>query len=332
MEVSNGRNIYYEISLLQITQLCGTDFTKKNFILTSINKYFSSAKYAQYEENYQDNIRIDGEKVGRKYFLSQRISSREDLINMMKITKSSVMMKYLTSCMTEFTCQKELDCIAQHLDKLYLEINDILRKHVDTVEISYEQRNLMDIIQSSKVFGKENVAIEQLSNYELLETYFDLLKQVQMRSPEKIMIIIENIDHLVGYDEYLLLFDKMHALVNEFTIWFVITTSIEGFVVMKREFMSGINIINDIIFVLPEIEKLYYFMKERYPCEKEIDFQIIEECIKIVIQKIGQSGYVVNMESAVMLKLINDSLCINGISDITLNQLESCFLNGKNML
>ncbi len=61
--------IEYEIQMEQLAQLCGVDFEKVRYIIQSLYKYFSGGKYASYEEQMQDNIRIEGRKVGRKYFL-----------------------------------------------------------------------------------------------------------------------------------------------------------------------------------------------------------------------------------------------------------------------
>ena len=117
------KNESYVINLQQITQLLGTNIKKKTFILNSLDKFFSNTKYGSYEADMQDNIKVEGQKVGRKYFSSHRVRTRQELIKEIKISKTSMMMQYLLSRYTEFDCQSEQDVIAEHLEKLYLHIN-----------------------------------------------------------------------------------------------------------------------------------------------------------------------------------------------------------------
>ena len=58
---------------------------KSAYIIQSLYKYFSGGKYASYEEQMQDIIRIEGRKVGRKYFsVFFHVAARESLINAIK--------------------------------------------------------------------------------------------------------------------------------------------------------------------------------------------------------------------------------------------------------
>ena len=111
------KNKEYIINLEPVTQLCGICFEKKNFIIKSLCKYFSSGKYEQYEDNMHENIKINGEKTGRKYFSAFHISSREQLIQSIKISKSSLMMQYLSGIYSEIPYQWIIDQIQDDLDK-----------------------------------------------------------------------------------------------------------------------------------------------------------------------------------------------------------------------
>ncbi|MBO5483836.1 MAG: hypothetical protein J5979_01340 [Lachnospiraceae bacterium] len=331
VEIKNESEVY-EIELLQITQLCGLDFKKKDFILNSLYKYFSGSKYADHESCYQDNILVDGEKVGRKYFSVFRLKRREDLIDMIKLTKSSLMMKYLLEQLPDFECQKEMDAIAEHLDKLYLRMNQELSEKIHHIELCYEQKKFLEIIQTSIIAGEGEEPLEKLSNYELLDTYLDLLMQMQTRRPEKYMIILENLDHMLSYQEYSKTFDRLNKVCGKSDTWFVISTSLEGFVMLDSEFFSGITIINEMIYTLPEKEKIISFLQNNYPCEKELSPSQIMDAFRVSIHDIGKSGYDLNIQSKVMLKLINDSLCVSSSEKININQLEKCFLMDKNVV
>ena len=43
----------FEIDILPFVQLCGMNCKKKEFIINSIEKHFSSGKYKDYEKEYQ---------------------------------------------------------------------------------------------------------------------------------------------------------------------------------------------------------------------------------------------------------------------------------------
>ena len=44
----------FEIDILPFVQLCGMNCKKKEFIINSIEKHFSSGKYKDYEKEYQE--------------------------------------------------------------------------------------------------------------------------------------------------------------------------------------------------------------------------------------------------------------------------------------
>ncbi len=322
----------YEIQLLQITQLCGTDFRKKNFILTSLQKYFSNTRYAEYELSDQENIEIEGEKVGRKYFSLYSVRERNDLIRMIRLGRSTLMMDYLSDLLQEFEYQRELDGIGEHLERIYLDLNKELGESIANIEIGYEQKKLWEIIQASQITGRQEEALECLSNQQLLETYFDLLFQRQKRKPEKSLIIVENIDHMLTYPEYLSLIAKADLLCKEYDLWFVFSTSIEGFAALEREWISGVNIVNDIIYLLPDQEEIVAFVKNHYPCEKELKTEAVMEGLRSNIQNIGKEGYDLNLTGLVVLRLINGTLCINNYAKEGINRIENSFLISKNMV
>lgn len=329
LEVSKGSTVY-ELNLLQITQLCGKNIMQKSYIIESLCKHFSGAKYAEYELEMQDNIFIDGKKAGRKYFSSNLIKSRADLIGMIKLTKNSLMMKYLAGRLTEFECQKELDAITEHLEKIYIEINKELETSLHNIEISYEQKNFLEMLQSSMILGKEERELEQLSNYELIETYIDLLWKMQEKKSEKYLVVFENIDHFLTYQEYLVFYEKIRQFCYQFDVWFVLSSSIGEFAVLEREYLQGVHIINDIIYILPEEEKLYSFVVDRYPYLKKLDIFEILEGVRRIVHNIGQENYCLDLQSQIFLKLVNDSLCVRCAKSIGINAIENGFILDRN--
>ena len=84
-----------ELNIESITQLCGINVQKKNNIIQNIIKYFSTTKYAEYEDKDDCVIKIDDEVVGRKYYTTYYISNINDLISNIQISKNSIMKKYV---------------------------------------------------------------------------------------------------------------------------------------------------------------------------------------------------------------------------------------------
>lgn len=325
-------NSKYEIQLEQITQLCGVNFERKQYIVQSLCKYFSNSKYALYEEQMQDNIRIEGEVVGRKYFSLFHISSRENLISAIKISKSSLLMQYLQGRYTEFACQTIMDKIEEDLEHLYLELNKDVESQMKHIKLGYDSKNLLEIIQSSNVYGIGEKPLENLSNEELLDIYLELLKNIQQRSPDKIMIIIENIDHLLDYNTYQKLLNKVVQFCEELDIWFIFSTSIEGFVVVNEWLIEGINVINDCLFAFPEMERILIFLQSRYPYRTNMQKEEIITQIRSVIQNIGREDYTINIRSNVILKLIQSTLCLRTKFEGGINTIENAFLADINVI
>ena len=76
----------FEIDILPFVQLCGMNCKKKEFIINSIEKHFSSGKYKDYEKEYQECFLVDGQILGRNYFKTYSIQNREDIIRYIQIS------------------------------------------------------------------------------------------------------------------------------------------------------------------------------------------------------------------------------------------------------
>ena len=77
----------YTFELKPITQLCGQNIPKKSYILESIRRYFSAYKYSEERNKWRNNVKIDDELVGRKFFygfISKRGSRSVDVDKMVE--------------------------------------------------------------------------------------------------------------------------------------------------------------------------------------------------------------------------------------------------------
>lgn len=329
--IING-NTEYIINLEPITQLCGISFNKKNFIINSLYKYFSNSKYEYYEINMQENIKINGEKTSRRYFNTFKISSREQLLQSVKISKSSIMMQYISTKYTNFNCQKIIDKISENLEKLYLEINQELQNNIGYIKIVHHTKNIMEIIQNSDISGTEEKALENLPNIDLLLVYINILWEMQKIYPDKTLIIIENIDHLISYKEYKLFLEKIQQFSKNFDIWFILSTSIEGYVVLNQDNIEGINIINDCIFSFSDIDHVISFIQKKYPIEIPLNKEEIFENIRMIIQNIGCENYNYYFKGSILLKIFQNSMYIPITYKNFINSIEKAFLMDKSMI
>ena len=280
----------------------------------------------------QDNIRIEGRNVGRKYFSVFHVAARENLINAIRISRSSMMAQYFANLCTEFKCQNIMDKMAEDLERLYLELNRELQNGIKTVEIGYGLKSVMEIVQASEIFGVGERALECLSNAELLDTYLELLWEMQRRKPEKCLVIFENIDHLLDYSSYRRFFEKAEQFCKEFDVWFLFSTSIEGFAVVDERSIEGINVVNHCIFSFPELEQVITFIQNRYPCQMKWESEELCEEIRRMIQNIGNEEHVIRLRSNIVLKLFQGTLCIKTSVGSGLNSLEKAFLTEKDVV
>ena len=317
-----NREKEYIINLAQITQLCGVNFYIKDFIINSIYKYFSNGKYMEYEKNMEENIKIEDEKLGRNYFDIIRIKGKEDLINILKITKTGLINKYINDKMQNINFQRQLNIIDNALEEIYIKIN---QNEFKNINFTYKREDLFNLIQHSTIKDIHERDLEGIKNIDLLKDFLILIKEIQQISPSKQMIIIENIEHMILKDEYEDFYKQIKELTYNFDLWFIIPICIENYVCLDKEYIDGINIINDIIYSLSNMETIKSFIESNYPYFKKWEDKELITILKLIINKIGKEE-IYNIKSDVILKIFNDNLFIHSKHLETLNTLENNFL------
>lgn len=298
----------------------------KRYIIDSLVKHFSNAKYAEYESGFIDNVMVEAKVVGRKYFDLICVRSREDLLNQLKLTKNGMMLKCIRNMLPSFQIQTDMSEIDLILQKVFGRLNAILSEVAEGIEIQYDMEDLFEMIQQSKVKQTDGGELEKSGNYTLLRNLIGLIGKLQSEMPQKQLVIFENIDHMVAFDEYQKLFELSRNLAAKYDVWFLFSSSIDGYIVLDEEFFCGINIINDEIYSFPELDKLKQFINDNYPCYVEIGDAMIFQWMRFIAQKIAKNGLENDARSNVVLKLINESLCINYKEKKALNAVERGFL------
>lgn len=309
LEVNEFEKVY-ALELLPVTQLCGQNIRSKAYVVESIRRYFGTFKYQEEKNKWRDNVKLDGELVGRKYFSVISIRGAADLLSMIKWTKASLMMEYVKQLMQHFEWQTHLKMINDELEEMFQLINEDVGKLGD-VEINYEQNDIWDIVQKSSVTAANEMLLDDLDYYKQMEVFLNLVEEVQKTEPKKLLVIFENIDHYTTREEYKKIIQRVELLCEKSSSFFIFTTSLDGYVRYTKELCEGITIFNETEFQMPEYEKIKQYIEEHYPSSKMLTGETIESVIERIIHRIAKTGYLVSTEENVLLKIINQTLMMS---------------------
>lgn len=300
LEMSDSYS-FIELPVGNVTQICGHNIIKKQKIIQSIVKYFSSSKYVENEEVY-NVFHLNGEEVGRNYYQSNIIKSITDVIEQLSINKKSLMYLTIKEELNKYDFKNELEQLYEALDLLFNQINRKLPIAEHNLFVDYESEDVMGLINKSSVYSKEVEDISRLSNYELLNNYIELFK---MKSDKQI-IIFQNIDHYLTIEEYKDFCNRC-ININELTGHTIIfSTSLDGYCMFDKKMANNIAVINDYDYVFPDYNKLVDYIRNRYPLNKQA--MSVNSVLENIIHNIGKKNYIREMEEQVILKILNSAL------------------------
>ena len=315
----------YTFELEKVTQLCGQNVVKKSYIIESLKRYFSTYKYREERNKWRNNVKVDDKLVGRKFFTLLSVSGMEEILMMLKLSKQSLMPEYMEHMIQTINCQKHLDIINDEVGKIFQIMNEDMKK-LGAVELSYTMSDVWNMVQKASVVGYDETILEDKSNYEILLIFLNLLEKVIEANPRKMLVIIENIDHLISREEYKKIVIKLQKIGIRYDIYFVLSTSIDGYVCCDQEFFQGITVFGDVDFQMPQFDEILKYIQYYYPYNKKIDEKRLQDNLVDIIQKIGQKKYLPSVEENVICKLINQSLMLSEKWEDTVNELEISFL------
>ena len=315
-----------ELNIECITQLCGINVQKKNYIIQNIVKYFSNTKYAEYEDKDDCVIKIDNEVVGRKYYTTYYIANINDLISNIQISKNSIMKKYVDYVNSKYDNQLIYEDIVAGYEKIFAKINNNMKESGIGLMLDFMEEKITDVAQLAITRTLELGYIEKMSNYDLYVEYIKIMKAYYKDNPDKILLVLENIDHYLNIEQYFSLMRQLEIMTLELDINIIVTTSIRGFAYINEKNITGINVINDEVFSMPMIEELQKFFEENYPCNYNINEKDMIYNITQIIHDIGIDGYSQLGKDYVFLKLLDESIGVHmGKCDVK-NNMEKAFL------
>lgn len=324
VEVTEFEKVY-SFELQPITQLCGQNVIKKTYILESLRRYFSTYKYQEGQDKWQDNVKINNSVVGRKYFKILSIKGIDDIVNTIKCSKQSLMNEYLKQLIQQFEFQQHMNNINNELDEIFGILNNDINS-IGNVELDYSIADTWDMVQKSDISGIDQTRIDNMSNYELIDIMMNLIEKVMGYVPRKEIIIFENIDHLLRADEYALIIERAKNIVKTFDIYFIFSTSIDGYVESDSDILEGVVVFGETDFQMPELTDIIRFVHDNYPSNKKISEEKLKSILKRIIHRIGRMDYLCTIEENVVCKIINQSLMMYDCFKCEETLLERTFL------
>lgn len=316
----------YDINLMPVTQLCGKDILKKRFIINSLSKHFSSSRYKDYEADMEDNILIDGNVAGREYFDVETVRGREDIEDEFRISRTSLVKQRLDNMINSLDCQREIENIRECLVRIYDELEKDFFDSESNMEFVFNDSDITEIMYESKVQMSDERAIENASDFELIKNYILLLEKIQSEEGEKKLIILDNLDHLVSVKEYNHIMKMISEVCEKSDIRFIVSTSIDGYVFLEKEYFEGINCINDIVYSMPEYEEIKNYIEFNYPVNYEFSDEEFKNMLMTFLHNVGRESYVFDVRGYIAEKLINQSECLKVNEPVGLKIPEMKFL------
>lgn len=315
----------YELQVEPITQICGTNIVLKEKLVSDIRKYFENSKGMQ-------RIKIDGKEVGRNFWDLCFIDNREGIVSAFKMGKNTVFNRYVTRQIQAIDIQKEMEKIDVCLIKVFEMFNEVITKSIGKININYELEDIFNMVQKTTITTDEGDDIDSLTNYELLVSFINLQKSILENAPSKTIIIVNNVDHMLTRNEYKMLLKMCKSMTDNLDISFIFTTSLDGYILINEENISGINIVNDEITCLFSVEDIRTYINDSYPVNYRFSNERIIEMLEKIVNYIGDYEYETDMQSQVVLFLINRTNAIKNKVKTVLNKAENAFLYDGNMV
>ena len=321
--IKNG-SLDFTVNIEKLTQLCGFDIIKKDYIIDSIYKHFSLYKYNEYEENMIDNVLINGEKASRSDYICFYIDRREDLISQFKLTKQSILSKIINTKLQLYNFNNEINELSIAINNLYEKMNNLLP--FENIKFSYDIENISEIGNEMKIVSIDEEDVSSISNYELLISFLKILGDYNQSFNVKTILVVKNIDHLINKEEYLKIVDYISEEFKNKDIIVISTISLPNYAIINKETVLGLNVINDIIFQFPEVEIIESFINNYYPINMNCSFVDIEEYLKRIVHYIGSNAVKYGLKWQVLLKMFNNSLKIDVDNEIMCSEIEKKYI------
>lgn len=299
-----------EISLTSVTQLVGMNDVTKDYIVQSLFKHFSKYRYSDDEYKQAENIKIDMLTVGRSYYDCSVVSSINDLYFELSQKKSCLLSDYVSYALCNINVSYALQKLNDDLSGLSQELIIFLQLDKMLLDVELLDFELSSILKNQlmmKLKGEENLSLVDTKALDLLITYIELMIKLDGKIPTKRLIIFNNLDRMLELEEYDVFVNHLISVVSTHDFTFIVTSSKENYVTINSSLIEGINVINEGVFNADSLEQMMVYVVNHYPYYKEFTDEEFIALLKPVMHKIGSKSGFIDVESQVVLKILNIS-------------------------
>jgi hypothetical protein len=239
----------------------------------------------------------------------------------------------LIKLIDDFDLSRKVDQFNEYIESIVVAINDSIRTDILNININPTYYGIEELIKSNLDVSVTDNNLdefpEHIPNYKKIIFYIELIERLNQAVPKKRLIVLHNFDRYLTNIEFRQIFEKASKLceLNDFT--FLITSSLEGYAYLDETFVNAINVVNEIIFNFPSIELLTKYIQSHYPYYKKIEHEELLQTLKPIIHKVGSSVDLLNIDSQVVLKLLNLSERIENSGIKIPNDIELDYIQKK---
>lgn len=308
LQVKLKDNKMIEIHMEKLTQFAGLNNEVKDYIFDSLAKYFSSHRYLEEEELQTDNIRMDGEIIGRGYYETTYFYDIRDIEEQFTFAKNCLLRDYLMELIDKQEISNQLFQINLQLQQFMDQLNIEMQKNVPELFISTDDFTVDEILKKKmqvQLSRADYYKISYMNNFDKYILYLEMLEELDYQKPNKRLLIFRNLDMYLKEDEYQKILNRMDAITNLHDWIFIIGSSLPNYCFISERQMGGINIINDDCFFVESLEKLKIFVEKNYPYERRFRDEELIEFLGEIIHDIGREIKLRSIESQVIFKEIS---------------------------
>lgn len=320
-----------ELNIGGVTQLFGRNGERKDKLIKTIAKYFSKYKYSEKElTDLNDNISpilIDDEVITRGYYKTMLINTIIDIEAELISNKNTLIYNYITNKIEKFEISNSINKLNTDIVFLLEEIRKEINISHILVNFDYEMFDIAKLLKTNTTINVSDESycyIQNLKNINKIMGFLDLLIYEKYSN---MLIIINNIDTYITKEEYRDIIKKMIEINSKKDISFIVSTSKVGYNYIDEKNIENINIVNDFIYTFPNIEVVTKYINNNYPYDKVFHSEDIIKMLEEIIHHIGEETKLIEIQSNILLKLINSSedILTDGIkrpNDLELNYIQ----------
>lgn len=340
-----GQNIFtYEDD--DFIQIVGINEEKKRLIIDIYLKILNGYKFTETDMEAMDGHypEIKNKEISLKKndALVIKLSDIDDMYEHLKLSKSSIIFKYLISLKNEIDIVKALENIEEDLLKLCVRLDDTIKYKISNKSVSFKADIIsIDFKNIIKSFidinyvdqNEDSIPLWLLNEKQIINLFLDILILIIQKN-EDITLIIDGLDVKIGIYEYKYFVNKLYTLTKEysnFRIW-IVPKTVEG-IFLEYEIFRNTYILNEKNNSLGDFITTYDSICRNYPDNNlPSKKEVLEAILELFPFHKKSKVYPLNKKTVIFkifLFLLNGE-GIN-IEDNQLSKLENKFLTTLNV-